>query len=179
MPIVSTDIVYRLGGGASNTSPAASLSGAMSTVSGGIITPGAANNLWDDVSAPEAAAGDAEYRLVYVQNNHGTLTLQNTVVWIDTGSGGTTSPDTSLDVALDSAAIGSTAASTSANENTAPTGGTAPTFAGTAVSKATGLAIGNIPAGSKKAFWVKRTVNAGAAAANDVASFRVEGDTAP
>lgn len=179
MPIVSSDILLRLSGGSSNTSPAAALGGAMSTVSGGIITSAAANNLWDDVTAPEASAGDTEYRCVYVHNNHGSLTLQNAVLWVDTSSSGTTSPDTSIDVALDSAAVGSTAASTSANESTAPTGGTAPTFAGTAVSKGTALSIGDIAAGSKKAFWVKRVVTAGAAAYSDVASFRVEGDTAP
>ena len=175
MPIISTDILLRLSGGASNTAPGSALGGAMSTVAGGIITPGQANNLWDDVSAPEANAGDTEYRCVYVHNNHGSLTLQNAVVWIDSL---TTSGDTEFDIGLDSAAVGSDAASTSANENTAPTGGTPPTFS-RPTSKGTALSIGNIPAGSKKAIWIRRTVNAAAAAANDSGSIRVEGDTAP
>lgn len=174
MPIISTDILLRLSGGASNTSPILALGGAMSTVSGGIVTPGAANNVWDDVNAAEAAAGDIEYRCLYVHNNHGSLTLQTSVLWIDSL---TSSSDTEFDIGLDPAAIGSTATCTSANENTAPTGGTV-TFS-RPTTKGAGLAIGDIPAGSKKAFWIKRTVTAGAAAANDTGSVRVEGDTAP
>lgn len=174
MPIISSDILLRLSGGSSNTSPAASLGGAMSTVSGGIITSGAANNIWDDVNAAEAAAGDTEHRCVYVHNNHGSLTLQNAVVWIDSL---TSSTDTEFDIALDPAAVGSTATASTGAEGTAPSGGTV-TFS-RPTSKGAGLSIGDIPAGSKKAIWIKRTVTASAAAASDSGSIRVEGDTAP
>jgi len=72
MPIVSTDIEYRLSGGTTNTDPDASLGGAMSTAVGGLITSGAANNLFDDVTGDESAAGDTEYRCFYVTNDHAT-----------------------------------------------------------------------------------------------------------
>ena len=97
MPIVTGDLLYRRSGGASNTTPAASLGGAMSTVSGGIITSGTANDVWDDVTAPEAAAGDTEYRGLYLHNNHGSLTLQTSGIWIDSL---TSSPDTEFDLGL-------------------------------------------------------------------------------
>lgn len=172
MPIVSTDLEMRLSGGSANTSPAAALGLGMSTAGGGVVTPGSANNVWDDVNAAEAAAGDVEYRCLYFKNAHGSLTLQSSVCWIDSL---TTSPDTEFDIGLDPAAVGSDSTTSIANENTAPSG---VTFT-RPVTKGTGLSIGNIAAGSKKAFWERRTVTAGAAAANDSGSVRLEGDTAP
>jgi hypothetical protein len=170
---MAASVRFRLSGGASNTSPAAALGGAMSTAAGGIITDNAANNVFDDVSGAESAAGDTEYRCIYVENN-GDQTLQNAVLWIATLSANS---DVDEAVGLDPAAIGSDSTTTIANENTAPAG---VTFTqGTAIdSKAEGLAIGNIPAGSKKAFWIKRIVSAGAAAASWTPGFRVEGDSA-
>ena len=170
MPIVSTDIKFKLSGGTSNTSPAASLGGARSTAGGGDITPGSANNVWDDVNASEASAGDVEYRGLYVLNNHGSLTLQSARLWIDSL---TSSADTEFDIGLDGT-VGSTAV-TVANESTAPSGVTfsRPT------SKGTGLSIGDMAAGTAQPFWEKRTVSASASAASDTGSVRVEGDTAP
>lgn len=164
MPIVSTDIKYRLSGGASNTDPAAALGGAKSSTD-------AASTIFDDVSSAEATAGDIEYRCVYVHNNHGTLTLQGAKVWIQTQ---TPSADTDVAIGLGSSAVNGTE-QTVANEGTAPTSVTfsAPSsFAG-------GLTIGDIPAGQHKAVWVRRTVNAGAAAASDSFALRVQGDTNP
>ena len=171
MPIVAGDIVYRLSGGASNTSPAASLGGAMSTVGGGVITSGAANNLWDDVSSAEASAGDIEYRGFYVFNNHATLTWENVVVWIDSL---TSSGDTEFDIKLAAAAVNS-AMVTIADESTTP--GDAGSFT-RPTSKGAGLSIGNIPAQQYKGIWIRRTVNSSASAANDSGSIRCEGDTA-
>lgn len=172
MAIASSDLELRLSGGAGNTSPAAALGGAMSTAGGGVVTSGGANNLFDDVSGAEAAAGDTEYRGAYVKNNHGSLTLQAAALWIDAL---TSSPGTEFDLGLDPAAVGSDSSTTIANENTAPAGVTfsRPT------SKGAGLLNADIPAGSKKAFWIRRTVTAGAAAASDSGSIRLEGDTAP
>lgn len=164
MPIVSTDIKYRLSGGASNTDPAAALGGAKSSTD-------AASTIFDDVSSAEATAGDIEYRCIYVHNNHGSLTLQGAKVWIQTQ---TPSADTDVAIGLGSSAVNGTE-QTVANEGTAPTSVTfsAPSsFAG-------GLTIGDIPAGQHKAVWVRRTVNAGAAAASDSFALRVQGDTNP
>lgn len=170
MPIASGDIEYRLSGGAGNTNPNAALGGAMSTVGGGVITSGAANNLWDDVSGAESAAGDTEFRGFYVKNNHGSLTWQSVVVWIDVL---TSSADTEFDIGLAVEAVNVTMA-TIADEQTAPSGVTfsRPT------TKGAGLSIGNVPAAQFKGIWIRRTVTAGAAAANDSGSIRCEGDTA-
>lgn len=172
MAIASSDLELRLTGGSGNTSPAASLGGTMSTAGGGVVTSGGANNVFDDVSGAEASAGRTEYRGLAVKNNHGSLTLVGAVLWIDSL---TSSPSTEFDIGLDAAAVGSESTTTIANETTAPAGVTfsRPT------SKATGLLNADIPAGSKKAFWIRRTVSAGAAAASDSGSIRLEGDTAP
>ena len=163
MAIVSTDIQYRLSGGSSNSDPAASL--------GGVKSSTAASNYFDDVSSAEASAGDTEYRCVYVHNNHGTLSLIGAKVFIQTN---TPSSDTDVAIGLGSSAINGTE-QTVADESTAPTGVSfsAPTtFAG-------GLAIGDLAAGAHKAEWVRRTVNAGAAAYADSFTLRVQGDTNP
>ena len=163
MAIVSTDIQYRLSGGASNSDPALSL--------GGVKSSTAASNYFDDVSSAEASAGDTEYRCVYVHNNHGTLSLIGAKVFIQTN---TPSSDTDVAIGLGSSAINGTE-QTVAGESTAPTGVSfsAPTtFAG-------GLAIGDLAAGAHKAVWVRRTVNAGAAAYADSFTLRVQGDTNP
>ncbi len=163
MAIISTDIQYRLSGGSSNSNPAASL--------GGVKSSTAASNYFDDVSSAEASAGDTEYRCVYVHNNHGTLSLIGAKVFIQTN---TPSSDTDVAIGLGSSAINGTE-QTVVDESTAPSGVSfsAPTtFAG-------GLAIGDLAAGAHKAVWVRRTVNAGAAAYADSFTLRVQGDTNP
>lgn len=171
MAITSSDLEYRLSGGASNTSPASALGGAMSTVSGGIITSAALNNLFDDVSGDESAAGDIEYRGIYVKNAHGSLTWQSVKIWI---SSLTSSADTELDIALADEGVNA-AMETIADEATAPSG---PSFS-RPTTKSGGLSPGDIPAGQYVGVWVRRTVTAGAAAANDTGTLRAEGDTAP
>lgn len=169
MPIVTADIEYRLSGGAANTSPAAALGGARSTAAGGLITSGVDNNLFDDVTGDESAAGDIEYRCFYVRNAHGSITWQAVKIWLDSL---TSSSSTELDIGLDPAGVNGTA-TTIANESAAP--------AGVAFSRPTtkgaGLAVGDIPAGQHIAVWVRRTVDSGATAAADSGSVRAEGDT--
>lgn len=64
---------------------------------------------------------------------------------------------------------------TVADEQTAPTG---VTFLA-AVNKAGGIALGEIPPGQTRAFWLRRTVSAGATVtASDPFTIRVEGETA-
>lgn len=166
MPIASSDIHYRLSGGSSNSDPNASLGGAKST------TTDAGATIFDDVTGAESAAGDTEYRGVYISNEHGSLTYQAPKVWVATD---TPSADTDADVALAAEAVNTQMASI-ANENTAPT---SITFANTAVSFATGLSIADIPAGQFKGIWLKRVVNAGAAAAADSFTITCQGDTNP
>lgn len=168
MPIASADIQYRLSGGAANADPNASLGGAKSSTQ---ITDNVDNNLFDDVSGAEHTAGRIEYRCFYVHNNHGTLTLTSAVAWIASDTSGA---DSDLSIAVGTSAVNGTE-QTIANETTAPTG---VTWSDAAVSRATGLALGDIPAGQHRAVWLRRTISAGATPqAADTASVQAGGDT--
>lgn len=165
MAITSSDIHYRMSGGASNSDPAAALGGAKSS------TSFTTNAIFDDVSSAEAAAGDAEYRCFYVHNAHATLTLQGAKIWIQAQ---TSSGDTDVALALGGEGLNGTA-ETVANEGTAPSGESfsQPTsFAG-------GLSLGDIAPGEHYPVWIRRTVNSSAAAATDTWTVRVQGDTNP
>ena len=169
MPIISTDIKFRLSGGAANSDPNASLGGLKSTTE---IVDATLHNLFDIVSSAEASAGDVEYRCFYVHNGHGgALALQNPEIFIQTN---TPSTDTDVAIGLDPAGINGTA-TTIGDESSAPAG---VTF--TQPSSGSPLAFpGDLPDGGHIAVWVRRTVSAAAAAYNgDSVVLRVQGDTA-
>lgn len=178
MAIVASDIVFRLSvvaaaGDTTASSGAASLGDQVST---SVITTATLNNIWDDVSGAESAAGDVEYRCLFVLNNHATLTLvgANTYITSQTAGGGL------IEMGLDPAAVSpkgqaSAQAATIANESTAPAG---VTF--TSPTSGSPLVIGDIIAGSVKGIWLRRTVTAGAGALNpDGVIIGVTGDTLP
>ena len=154
MAILNTDIKYRLSGGAGNSNVNASLGGIKSSTE---ITDNTLHNAFDIVSGQDAQDGDTEYRCFYVHNAHGSLTLYSAKVFISQASTGT---GDELDIGVGSSAVNDTE-QTVADENTAPT---TVTFS-RPTTYATGLALGDIPAGQHKAFWERRTVNTGAAAA--------------
>lgn len=178
MAIASTDILYKLsiltgsaGNAAAQPDPNASLGKYISTTQ---LSGTPLNNLFDNVSGDENAASEAEYRLIFIHNAHATLTLLAPVIWISAEVSGGADTAISVDTTAASA-IGSSSAQAKQviDENTAPTSQsfTAPT------SKATGLALGDIPAGQCKGVWVRRTAANTAALDNDGATLRVEGDT--
>lgn len=164
MPIIGSDIVYRLSGGSSNSSAAASLGGVKSSN----VAP---NPLFDNVSSSEALAGDTEYRCFYVHNAHATLTMLNTVAWL---TANTSSGDTAIEMGAGTAAINANE-QTVANEDTAPSG---VTFTA-AASEGAAIALGDIPPGQHKAVWLKRIVNSAAAASADTFNVRTKCDTLP
>ncbi len=167
MPINATDIEFRLSGGAGNTSGDVSLGGAISSSS----VSASVNSLFDYVSGDQSAAGDIEYRCIYVRNNHGSLTLYGTKLWI---SANTPSTSTSVDIGLGSSAVNGVEQTVS-SEDASPSG---VTFSA-AENEAASLVIGDLAPGAHKAVWVRRTVTAGAAAYNnDTVTFTVKGDTA-
>lgn len=167
MPITATDIVFRLSGGASNSSGDAALGGAISNNA----VSSSVNALFDYVSGDESATGDTEYRCVYVRNSHASLTLYGAKVWI---ASNTPSADTEAAIGLGTSAINGTE-QTIANENTAPAGVTLSLSA----NEAAALTIGDLAPGAHKAVWVRRVVTAGAAAYNnDGITLTVKGDTA-
>jgi hypothetical protein len=164
MPIVNTDIKYRLSGGANNAVPASSLGGAKSSTE-------VSTDLFDDVSSAEASTGEFEYRCIYVHNNHGSLTMESTKIWIQSN---TPSTDTAITIGLGSSAINGT-------EQTVPDEGSAPSGVSftSPASEGAALPIGNIPFGQHKAVWIRREVKASSAAYNnDGFTLRVKCDTA-
>ncbi len=179
MAILTTDILFKFSvvaaaGNTTGGTPATSLGDQISTTQ---ITAATLNNLFDDVSGDENAASDVEYRCYFVHNNHATLTWQSPVVWLSAE----TANGASCQIAIDDLAaspIGQASAQADviADESTAPGAGVGAFSAPT--TKATGLALGNIAAGSCRAIWVKRTAANTAALDNDDVSIKVEGDTA-
>jgi hypothetical protein len=168
MPIVASDITYQLSGGEANADPDASLGGVISSEE---IVDAELHNLFDVVSGDESAAGDTEYRCIYVLNNHATLAMLNTKLWIQSASA---SEDSTETVGLGSSAISGTE-QTVANESTAPS---AVTFSA-AANEGAALAIGDIPAGGHKAIWIRRVIAEGASAANNVSmTLRTKCETA-
>ena len=164
MPIVSADIRFRLSGGASNSVHAASIGGAKSSVEADPAL------LFPTVQSAEAAAGSVKYRCEYIHNAHPTLTMLAAKAWLQSN---TPSPDTTLDIGVGAAAVNATETAI-ANEDTAPAG---VTFVA-AANEAGAVNLGDIPPGQHRAVWVRRTVNAGAAAyTNDGATLRVKCDT--
>jgi hypothetical protein len=167
-PIASTDIDYHLSGGSGNTDVNASLGGVRSTTE---VVDNVDNNLFDDVSGAEHTAGTVEYRCIYVRNAHGSLTLTSAVVWIQSDTSGA---DSDISIAVGTAAVNGTE-QTIANETTAPTG---VTWSDAATSRATGLALGNLPTTQHKAVWIRRTITAGSTPqAADTCSIQAGGDT--
>ena len=177
MPIVATDLLLQLSttaGTAGNTlasTPNASLGKYISTT----VLVTTANGLFDDVSGAENAASTVDYRCVFVLNNHATLTALSTVVYLSAEVAGGASTAVGFDTTLASAKGAAVAqALTIANELTAPSGVTfsAPVTAGT------GVLLGDIPAGSVRAFWVRRTAANTTAVDADGVTFAIACDTA-
>ena len=177
MAITATDILYKFSvsaaaGDTTAGTAATSLGDQISTTQ---ITDATLHNLFDIVTGDDNAASDVEYRCFFVHNNHATLTWENVVCWLSAevagGAVAAISVDTTGVTAKGSA---SAQAKTVANENTAPASQTftSPT------TKGTGLSIGNIPARSVAAIWVRRSAANTGAVDNDGVTIRCEGDTA-
>lgn len=164
MAILESDIQYRFSGGASNSDPTLSLGGVKSSVEAG-------STVFDDVSSAEALAGDIEYRGLYVHNAHATESYILPKIWIQAN---TPSATTEIAIGLGTSALNGTE-QTIANESTAPVGVTFSTVS----TEGTGIDLGTIPAGQSRFIWIRRTVNAGTAAANESATIRVKGDSNP
>lgn len=178
MPIASSDVLYKYSiktGSAGNSTASAASTSLGKFISTTQCSTGL-NGLFDDVSAAENAASTVDYRCIFVHNNHGSLTMQNTVVYLASETAG----GTNIAIAIDNvaaSAIGSASAQADqiANETTAPSAVgsfSSPTTAGT------GLSLGNIPSGQCRAVWVRRTATNSAAQADGV-TLEISCETAP
>lgn len=166
MTIIAANFQTRLSGGASNADGNASLGGAISNNVYNTATDG----LFDAVSAAQAAAGLIEFRCIYLRNGNASTQMTAARVWIQSN---TPNAQTQLAIGVGTSAVNGTE-QTIANETTPPTG---VTFSEPATD-ATGLALGNIPAGQHRAIWLRRTINAGAPAiASDAVTLGFDAET--
>lgn len=136
---------------------------------------GVANDLFDDISGAENAASTVDYRCEFVDNTNASNTLVGPKVYISSEVAG----GASIALAVDNIAASARGAATAqaaqiANETTAPTGVSA--FS-SPTTLAGGLALGDIPSGSVKAFWLRRTAANTSAVSGDGVTVTVGGDT--
>ena len=122
------------------------------TITGDEVIDGDLHNLFDKVTSDESAAGDVEYRCAYIKNIHGTITLEGTISYI---AANTASPTTDMAVALGTSIVGGVEQIVT-NESTAPIGVSWQNLVGLVNA----VTLGDIPAGSHKALWFRRTVDA-------------------
>ena len=151
MAIVAADLDTYLSGGAANADPDASLGGAKSSIA---WTGGTLHDLFDVVTGAENADSDAEYRAIYVQNGHATLTMLGLSVYVSAETAG----GAALAIAVADEAVDTTI-ETIADEDTAPSG---PTFSTPTTAEAA-LSIGDLAPGESRGLWIRRTAaNTGA-----------------
>lgn len=170
MAVTAADIQYRLSGGNGNADPNASLGGVMSATA---VPAVAANNLFDNVTPTEAAAGSVEHRCFYIRNSNATDALNDVKVWMD---GPTPAPGSILEIGVDPAGVGDGAATgvatVIADETAVPAG---VVFA-EADAEGEALDVGTLAAGQVRAIWARRTIAAGAASSPaDGTTFRFRG----
>lgn len=160
MSVASSDIKirYSVGSGSAGNAVAGTAAGSLGKYISTTDVTGSTNLFFDDVSSAEAAAGDTEYRCVFVYNAHATDSALNVTVQVvsEVSGGGVTT------AALDNAAVSAVGNASAqafgpvANEDTAPT--VTDTF------NTSSKSIGTLAAGQVKGVWLKRTVTAGATA---------------
>jgi len=170
MGVLTSEIVlyYSKVSGGSQSDPNDSIGGAIASNG---PTDNTINHVWDDVTGDEAVSGTTEYRILYIQNDSATDSLENTKFWVSQITASTTDE---VAIALMAAGKNGTAERLT-DETTAPSGGesfTAPT------SKATGLSIGTLAAGDNYPICIRRVVDA-SSPAYDANNYKIkfEGDT--
>lgn len=174
MAISSSDIKLRLSTTAGSAGSSNSGTGAGS-LGKYISTTDMAGSTFDTISGADNAASVVDYRCVFVLNNHATLTLYSAVVYVSAEVSGGASVAIAVDnIAASAKGASSAQAATIASKTTAPSGVgsfSTPTTAGA------GLSLGDIPAGSCRAVWIRRTAANNAAKDSDGFTLAVTGDT--
>lgn len=179
MAITATDIVLRLSvvtGSAGDSTAQADPNAALGKYVSSTALGTGANSLYDDISGAENAASTVDYRCIFVLNNHATLSMLSTAVYLSSEVAGGASIAIALDnIAASAKGSASAQAAQIANETTAPTG--VGTFS-SPTTRAAGLAIGTLTPGQVKAVWVRRTAANTSALDADGVTFAVACDTA-
>lgn len=178
MPILSTDVAVMLSvtTGAAGGSTAGTAAGSLGKyVSTTVMDQGATlNNLFPDITGAQNAASAVDYRCVFVQNNHGTLSMIGAALWINSQ----VPSGADAQVGIDPTAVSAIGASSAqavqiANGSAAPAG----VSFSAAASAGAALALGTIGPGQVKAIWIKRSAANTAALNNDGLTIEVDFDT--
>jgi hypothetical protein len=178
MPILSTDVAVMLSvttgaaGGSTAGTPAGSLGKYVSTT---VMDQGSTlDNLFPDITGAQNAASAVDYRCVFVQNNHGTLSMIGAALWVSSQVPSGADCQVGVDPTAVSA-IGASAAQAAqiANGSSAPAG----VSFSSAASSGAALALGTIGPGQVKAIWIKRAAANTAALNNDGLTIEIDFDT--
>jgi hypothetical protein len=168
MPISSADLCFMLSGGAENADPSLSLGGDIA------LDATVPDRLFPDVGAVEAQTGSVRYRCVFIKNNDNALTLAGARFWVLADG---VSPGLEMDVGLGLGGVDG-AEPVIASDVQPPSGiefVPAPSYD-------EGLYLGDIPAGSAVAVWLRRTLEGGVTTSIPIDYFvlcvRGEGDMA-
>lgn len=177
MAIVGTDILMKFSvvAAAGDTTAGTAAGSLGDQISQTPITDATLHNIFDKVTGDENAASESEYRCVFLHNNHGALTWEGARVWIPSETAGGASCDIGLDPAgVTVKGLASAQAATIANEDTAPAG----VVFSHPTTKAGGLVVADVPAGSVFAVWIRRTTANTSPVDVDGVIVKAEGDTA-
>lgn len=179
MAIVASDIVLRLSvvtGAAGDSTAQGNVNNSLGKYVSTTAMGTGANSLYDDISGAENTASTVDYRCFFVLNNHATLTMLATAVYLSSEVAGGASVAIALDnIAASAKGSASAQAAQIANETTAPTG--VGTFS-SPTTRAAGLLIGDLTPGQVKGVWVRRTAANSAALDADGVTFGIACDTA-
>lgn len=136
------------------------------------------DNLFDDITGPENAAGQVDYACVFIWNNTTSgNSMLNTVAWLPTGG---LAPGGGADLAV---AVDPTAASVAVGTSSSQALGiSGPTVAPSGITdwvspsstNAGGVSLGAIPPGYVKAVWVQRTAVNSAPVNNQTFDLQVD-----
>ena len=174
MAITNTNLRWFYSGGASNNIPSVSFGGAKSSFA---LATNLMNNLFDNVTGDEAAAGLVEYRMLYFQNTDSDAggLMAPVVLWIVAQPTG----DDTMEIGL--AVAGKNGVETKpANDYTAPVNVSfsAPASKSGGIDFTTESIALPFIHNDYIGVWFKRTVPPGAnTAASDGFQWRIEGDT--
>lgn len=178
MPILSTDVALMLSvttgaaGGSTAGTPSGSLGKYVSTTPlDNVVT---LNNLFNDISGANNAASAVDYRCLFVQNNHGSLSMIGAALWISSQVPSGADCQVGVDPAAVSAIAASSAQAALIASSATPPGGVS-FFS--AASAGAALALGTIGPGQVKGFWIKRSAANTAALNNDGLTVEIDFDT--
>ena len=179
--ITTGEILFRYTvktGSAGNTT-ASTAAGSLGTyASTSLWAGGGTNDLFDDITGAENAAATTDYRCIYIHNSNSANALQNAVVYLSAEVAGGASIAIAVDTTAASAVGAASAQALTAATETAPGGSVTGLSYSSPTTAGAGLALGNIPAGSGRAIWIRRSITANTPAlSNDGVTIAVSGDT--